>query len=136
MKATKRSIILLLFLILNVSCSSSEDDCLICQEDPISLSRKTIEFNAELNTTVLTTKGTNWKLIEISYNNDIIDLSGIDTQSTSFKIENSNFIFERKTAKDIFIEMSPNYTGNIKKLIVVLQDGDYFGQITVLQSTD
>jgi len=136
MKATKRSIILLLFLILNVSCSSSEDDCLICQEDPIRLSRKTIEFNAELNTTVLTTKGTNWKLIEISYNNDIIDLSGIDTQSTSFKIENSNFIFERKTAKDIFIEMSPNYTGNIKKLIVVLQDGDYFGQITVLQSTD
>ena len=74
--------------------------------------------------------------VEIYYNNFLIDLSGIDPQSKKFKIENPNFTFERKSSKDIYIEMSANYTGKEKKLIAILQDGEYFGQITISQSVD
>ncbi len=135
-KAKFQSIVFLFFLVLSFSCTNTEGECLICNEDPIHISKKSIQFDAELNTITITTKGTTWKLIEISYNNSIIDLSGINPQATTFKVENPNFIFERKNSKEIFIEMSANYTGNEKKLIAVLQDGDYYGQITVLQTID
>lgn len=135
-KAKLHSIVFLFFLTLSFSCTNTEGECLICNEDPINISKKEILFNAELNTATISTKRTTWKLLEISYNNSIIDLSGINPQSSSFRVENPNFIFERKNSKEIYLEMSANYTGNEKKLIAILQDGDYFGQITVLQTVN
>ena len=136
MKTTVKLIGLLLFITLITSCTNSKEDCLGCQNDTINLSKKLIEFDAEQNATTISTKGTNWILVEISYNNNIIDLSGINTTATSFKVENDAFIFERKKSNEIYIEMSANYTGKEKKLIAILQDKNYFGQIAVLQTVD
>jgi hypothetical protein len=135
MKTTLK-ITLLLFLSISFSCNDIDLDCLGCQNDTIGLSKKVIQFSSESNSTTITTKGGDWWLSEINLDGKNVDLSHIQKNANQFKVETSDFIFERKNAKEIFIHMNQNLSGKEKKLGVLLTHLNYGAHLNVIQSSN
>lgn len=123
--------VIFLILISNLSCSDSGETW-----DLIQLSQKKVEFNNEQNSIIITTKGEWWWIDEISLNNTTVNLSDIDTRNENIVIETSEFKIERKNNTKIHIEMTKNQTGSERKLIIVLNAGDYYDRIKVTQSAN
>lgn len=137
MKTKLKSVTFLLFLTLSISCSNPLDEaCIGCQDDTIGLSKNLVQFSAENNSTTITTQGSGWWLSEIEFNGSKIDISGINRFSNQFKIDESEFTFERKSANEIFIQMTKNNSKQERKLWILLVHMNYGGHLSVIQSTE
>lgn len=49
-------------------------------------------------------------------------------------MDENEFTIERRSPKELYIQMSPNSTSSERKLIISLQNGNYFDGITIKQA--
>lgn len=133
-QASKIFGLIVLTLILG-SCSTKE---LVGDwDDNIKLSTKTIHFDKNKNSTIITTKGSSWWINEVSVNvNYFYPSEGIDIHSDSFIFKNDCFIVEKKNRTTLHIEIDENNTNAERKIVVHLQCGNYFDLITITQQAE
>ena len=127
----KKNIILILFFLTILSCSDSKDGD---WDDNIKLSQKEVRFSSDQNIAAISTQGTGWWISEISMDGELIELNGVDTTKENFTIEGTEFTFERKNSKEIYISMKQNQTELERVLSIGLQAGNYFDGIKITQS--
>lgn len=126
----------LLILFTTVSCSKS-DKPIGQWDDIIKLSQKEVRFSSEKDSITISTEGKWWWIDEIALNgNPNFDLSGIDVASDNYSINETEFKIERRSATEIYIEMTKNQTGSPRVLVVGLEAGDYFDGIKITQSAN
>jgi len=121
-----------IFLILTVlfSCSDEKDGD---WDDNIELSQKQVEFTAAENSVVITTKGEGWWIIDVSLDGRT-DFEQTENSSGDFLMDENEFLIERRSPKELYIEMSANTTDSERKLLIGLQNGNYFDGVTITQS--
>jgi len=102
--------------------------------DNIKLSQKAVNFNANVNSVVVTTESTGWWLSGITYNNVNVDLKDINRTDQGFVVTKPDFRVERKDGNKIMITMNQNTTNSDRLLIIGLQNGDYFDGVKITQS--
>lgn len=111
--------------------------CILEVETGKNKMRAASYLTAEQNSIVITTKGEWWWIHGISMNKSInFDISGIDTTSKNFVIDETEFRIERKNSTEIHIEMAKNQTGAERVLYIGLEAGDYFDGIKITQSAN
>lgn len=134
MKTKLKSVAFLLFLALSISCSSPLDEaCIGCQDDTIGVSKNLVQFSAESNSITITTKGNSWWFTDIELNGNRIDYNQVNIASHQFKIEEPEFIIERKSANELFIQMNKNNSKIERKLSIDLMHMNFGTRITVIQ---
>jgi len=118
-----------------LSCNSEELDGK--WDDNIKLSAKELIVSSDINSTVITTEGRGWWIMDIGLNDNWnYDLSAIDTTQENFVIEEDAFTIERKNATEIHIAMTQNETGQERILVIGLQAGNYSDGIKITQTAD
>lgn len=125
---------LLLLISLFTMFSCSKDTPIGIWDDNIKLSQKEVEFDANENSIAITTEGEWWWIVSIKFDEEYVNLEGLDTSSDDFIIEESEFTIERKNATEIYISMSENLGDTSRVLGIGLEAGDYFDHIKVTQS--
>jgi len=104
-------------------------------DDNIHLSVKTVNFNANADSVVVTTKGTWWWVSSVSVNGNYFNpTEDIDLESDHYTFAKDCFVVERKDSKTLFIKAAANTTGSIRTIGVQLEAGDYFDAVTVTQA--
>lgn len=138
MKITIRLQTIGFLLILSTAISCSKSDRPIGQwDDIIKLSQKEVRFSSEKDSITISTEGKWWWIDEIGLNgNPNFDLSGIDVTSDNYSINEPEFKIERRSATEIYIEMTKNKTGSPRVLNIGLEAGDYFDGIKITQSAN
>ena len=129
----KFSIVFFVLVILT-ACSKDSPDGI--WDDNIKLSQKEVQFDANENTIVITTEGEGWWIAEITLDNANVDISSIDTTVDNFVIDEPEFSIERKNTTEIHITVAKNETGVERKLLIILEAGDYFDHIIVTQAAN
>ncbi|OXA91667.1 fimbrial biogenesis chaperone [Flavobacterium hercynium] len=127
----KITTLLLMSFFLLISCTNQEDGK---WDDNIKLSQKEVTFDSESNTVTISTKDGRWWLNQVAINQELIDISKVDAIAKDFTITNAEFQIERKEGKQIIITMNKNTTGADRRLIVGVQNGNYYDGIVVNQS--
>ena len=129
---------IVIILISSFSCSNSDRPAIDGDwDDNIKLSQKEAKLTAENDSVVITTEGEWWWIDNISLNGESnFDLSGIDTTTKNFIIDETEFKIERKNTTEIHVEMTKNQTGSERILIIGLEAGDYFDRIIITQSAN
>ncbi|MFD0932766.1 hypothetical protein ACFQ0R_09195 [Psychroflexus salinarum] len=128
----KAQFILFILTAVLFSCSDEKDGD---WDDNIGLSQKEVQFNASENSIVITTKGEGWWINGVSLNGET-DFEQTENSDGDFLVDENEFMIERRNSKELYIEMSPNTTGTERKLIIGLQNGNYFDGITIVQSAE
>lgn len=126
----KANLILLILTAFLFSCSDEKDGD---WDDNIELSQKEVQFTATENSTVITTKRDGWWIYDVSLNG-LTDFEQTDNSNGDFLMDENEFMIERRSSKELYIEMSPNTTGSERKLIIGVQNGNYFDGVTIKQS--
>lgn len=102
--------------------------------DNIKLSQKSVQFNSTANSITITTETTNWWLNDIVLNGSSVDLENINIHGKNFEISNPEFQINRKDGNKIIISVPENNLNKERKIIIRLQNGNYFDGIIVSQS--
>ncbi|WP_373057665.1 hypothetical protein [Zunongwangia sp. H14] len=102
-------------------------------DDNIELSRKEIQFSASENSVILNTGKEGWWITQVSLNGNS-DYEQTENSDGEFFINEDEFLVERRSAKELYIEMSQNTTASERILIIGLQSGNYFDAVTITQS--
>ncbi|WP_321997089.1 hypothetical protein [Draconibacterium orientale] len=127
-----KKLLLLISLFTIISCKDKET-LIGIWDDNIKLSQKEVEFDANENSVILTTEGEWWWIDSIKFDEEYLNLEGLDTSSDDFIIEAPEFTVERKNTTEIYISMSENPGDNPRVLRIGLEAGDYFDHIRVKQ---
>ena len=126
-------------LLICFSCSD-EDQPIGIWDDNIKLSTKSVEFTAEADSTIVTTKGNWWWINSVNvndesyynfYNNDEIDLV-----SDNYSISEDCFVIERRDKNTLFIKIDKNDSNEERIVRISLQAGNYFDGITITQAAN
>ncbi|MDX1718913.1 MAG: hypothetical protein R3353_02045 [Salegentibacter mishustinae] len=123
-------LILFFVTVFLLSCSDSKDGI---WEDNIELSQKEVQFGASQDSVIVTTKKDGWWIVEVSLNG-ATDFEQMENSNGEFLMDENKFTIERRSPKKLYIEMSPNSTNSERKLIISLQNGNYFDGITIKQA--
>lgn len=131
----KKATFLLLVLAVFFSCSEPEKEG--DWDDNIGLSQKEVQFSGSENSIVITTKGEGWWIYDVSLNGNS-NFEPTENSDGQFFIDEDEdeFMVERRSAKELHIEMSANTTGSERILIIGLQNGNYFDGIAITQSAE
>lgn len=124
-----------IFLILTALLFSCSDEKEGDWDDNIELSQKQVEFTASENSIIITTKGEGWWINDVSLNGRT-DFEQTENKNGDFLMDENEFMIERISSKELYIEMSPNTTDSERKLMIGLQSGNYFDGITITQSLE
>ncbi|MDX1718866.1 MAG: hypothetical protein R3353_01805 [Salegentibacter mishustinae] len=126
----KAHLVLLFITAFLFSCSDSKDGI---WEDNIELSQKEVQFGASEDSISVTTKQDGWWIVEVSLNG-ATDFEQTENSDDEFLMDENEFTIERRSPKELYIEMSPNSTSSERKLIISLQNGNYFDGVTITQA--
>jgi len=126
----KAHLVLLFITAFLFSCSDSKDGI---WEDNIELSQKEVQFDASEDSITVTTKKDGWWIVEVSLNG-ATDFEQTENSNGEFLIADNEFTIERRSPKELYIQMSPNSTNSKRKLIISLQNGNYFDGVTIIQA--
>lgn len=126
----KKLFYLFIFVSLLFSCSDSQradGDW----DDNIKLSKKSVVFNAQADSIVISAKGSGWWINSANLCDEYVmkDI-GLDKY---FSYKSENFSVVKRDAHTIFIKMSENITNVDRCLSIDLQNGDFFNSIRVNQ---
>jgi len=113
------------------SCSKKDGDW----DDNIKLSQKEAKLTSENDSIVITTEGEGWWINDVRLNGNS-DFQVIENSNGQFLIDENEFKVDRRSSKELYIEMSNNTSGSERILIISLQNGDYFDGIKITQSTN
>ncbi|KAF2341301.1 hypothetical protein [Flavobacterium tistrianum] len=136
MKKKLLMILLGMFSVLFVACSREEhiDPPIGRSEDDIKLSKKEAFFTAEANTVTITAEYKTWWVDDFALDKVRIDKGTVNLYAENFIFKNDVFEVEKKNGNTLIITMSKNTTGRERILNIVLQAGNYFESINVVQS--
>ncbi len=124
----------LLTLMLFIKACSNTNEPEGKWSDNIKLSKKNIEFDSNINTATITTKGDWWWVINVSVNDRSFDLPDtIDIEAESYIYKRDCFVIEKKDNKTLNISVDENLTNTERKIIVRFQAGNYFDNVVVIQ---
>ena len=126
----KAHLVLLFITSFLFSCSDSKDGI---SEDNIELSQKEVQFDASEDSITVTTKKDGWWIVEVSLNG-ATNFEQTENSNDEFLMNENEFTIERRSPKELYIQMSPNSTSSERKLIISLQNGNYFDGITITQA--
>jgi hypothetical protein len=102
-------------------------------KDNIKLSVKTVEFQAQADSVIITSKGDWWWICGISVNDNHFYGFGIYPDSDNYTIKQDCFIVERRDKHTLFIRLDENPL-NVSRIVTVeLEAGDYFDRVTITQ---
>lgn len=119
------SFVLLLFVF--ISCSN---DVVGKGTDTIGLETKEVFFKSSKDSIELRTrKGDDWWLTEISTKDTIYRTHSLNVQV----IEGGGLYVEKTGRKSIFIRIDSNLTGLERRFTTVIQAGNYYNTITIIQ---
>jgi hypothetical protein len=104
-------------------------------DDNIKLSSKTAEFKASTDSVTIKTGGSQWWITDIRVDdNYFYDFSSIDQQADNYSLKQDFLNIERRDRHTLFIKAGAN-PNNVKRIIIVeLQAGDYFDNVTITQT--
>jgi hypothetical protein len=125
---------MVMVLISSFSCSNSDrpdGDW----DDNIKLSQKEAKLTSENDSIVITTEGEGWWINGVRLNGNS-DFEVIENSNGQFLIDENEFKVDRRSSKELYIEMSNNTSGSERTLIISIQNGDYFDGIKITQSTN
>jgi hypothetical protein len=130
MKKTSGFYLMILSLIQFLpSCIIKEGDW----KDNIKLSAKTVEFQYQADSVIITSKGEWWWICDITVNENHFYGFGINPDSENYKIKQDCFIVERRDKHTLFIRLDENHS-NVSRIVTVgLQAGDYFDRVKITQ---
>ena len=122
------SFVLLLFVF--ISCSN---DVVGKGTDTIGLETKEVFFKSSKDSIELRTrKGDDWWLTEISTKDTIYRTHSLNVQV----IEGGGLYVEKTGRKSIFIRIDSNLTGLERRFTTVIQAGNYYNTITIIQKAE
>jgi hypothetical protein len=127
----KPHFIVLILSVFLFSCSDSGE--IGKWDDNIKLSQKEVQFTSAENSVVITTGQDGWWLLDVSLDGNT-DFEPSENSEGLFLLEENEFIVERRSPKEIYIEMSANSTGSERILQIGLQNGNYFDGIKITQA--
>ena len=126
------SFIFIIFV--SISCTD-EDEFDGLWEDNIKLSTKTVEFDANANSVVVTTEGKWWWVSCVTVDGKIYTIpANVHPNSCGYSIEQDCFVVERRDENTLFISVDKNCMNKKRVVCVGLEAGDYFDWVTVTQS--
>lgn len=125
----KKHLSLLMILISLFSCTKSQDGK---WDDNIKLSQKNVEFSATNDSIIITTDGESWWINNVFFN-DSTDFEISENSSGRFLIQEDEFTVDRRSSTELYIEMTQNMKDSVRTLIIVLQNGNYFDGIKIIQ---
>jgi hypothetical protein len=102
-------------------------------DDNIKLSARKVEFQAQADSVIITTKGDWWWICDISVNDNHYYDFGIDPDSENYKIEQDCYVIERRNTHILFIRLDENPLNVSRVVTVGLEAGDYFDRVTITQ---
>ena len=103
-------------------------------DDNIHLSTKSVDLPAEATSTMITTGETGWWVESYGWNGDWSSAVGDDTIEENFIIEAEEFTIERRNGTEIHITLTENPTSDERVLVISLQNGNYFDDVTITQA--
>ena len=122
------SFVLLLFVF--ISCSN---DVVGKGTDTIGLETREVFFKSSKDSIELRTrKGDDWWLTEISTKDTIYRTHSLNVQV----IEGGGLYVEKTGRKSIFIRVDSNLTGLERRFTTVIQAGNYYNTITIIQKAN
>lgn len=127
----KSPFIVLILSVFLFSCSDSGE--VGNWDDNIKLSQKEVQFTSAENSVVITTGQDGWWLLDVSLDGNT-DFEVTENPDGLFLLEENEFIVERRSPKEIYIEMSANTTSTERILQIGLQNGNYFDGIRITQA--
>ena len=117
----------MLLLFVFISCSN---DVVGKGTDTIGLETKEVFFKSSKDSIELRTrKGDDWWLTEISTKDTIYRTHSLNVQV----IEGGGLYVEKTGRKSIFIRIDSNLTGLERRFTTVIQAGNYYNTITIIQ---
>ncbi|MBK9388769.1 MAG: hypothetical protein IPN68_00770 [Bacteroidetes bacterium] len=102
-------------------------------KDNIKLSARSVEFNAQADSVIITTKGEWWWVCSISVDSNFFSGFTINPDSENYKIEQDCFVVERSDKHTLFIRLDENPVNTVRIVRVGLEAGDYFDTVTITQ---
>ncbi len=135
-RTMNKTIILILSVFFMISCSDKEDP-IGKWDDNIKLSTKNVDFSSEIDSVTVTTEGDWWWIDGISFEDSTYSYyhrDDIDLESDSYIITEEEFIVERRDKNTLFIKINENNSGIERKMNISLEAGNYFDNVTIVQS--
>ena len=103
-------------------------------DDNIKLSQKNVELKGTEDSVIITTKGDSWWLNSILFDGSWFFCDAIGSNGLSYKIQEDDFIIEKRDKNTLFIKLSENETEAVRTMTITLQAGNYFDYINIKQS--
>ncbi len=132
----KKALYTIASLALLSSCSDTDEKQLGIWDDNIKLSTKNVTLSASLDSVTITTGGSWWWIDAIEFEDSVYsyyDRPDV-VDATTYKITEEGFIVERRDAHTLFVKMKENTSESDRSLLIYLEAGDYFDQLTIQQS--
>ncbi len=124
--------ILLILTAFAFSCSDSKEGD---WDDNIELSQKEVQFTNSENSIVITTRQDGWWINDVTLNGTAVFVK-TENPNGEFLLDEDEFMIERRSSKELYIEMAANTTGAERVLKIGLQNGNYFDGISITQPAE
>jgi len=135
-----KGVFLIVGILIFVSCSNTDNEELIgTSDDTIKLSTKSVDLTAKADSVVITTEGDFWWIEGISFKDSLYSYDNredIDLESEAYLIKEDDFVVERRDKNTFFVKINKNNTGVERKMNVYLEAGNYFDNVSIVQSAD
>jgi len=126
----KAHLISLILTTILFSCSSEKEGD---WDDNIELTQKEFQFSSSENSVVIKTNKEGWWINNVSLNGEM-DYEETENSDGGFLINEDDFIVEKISSKEIYVEMKSNSTNSKRILKIGIQNGNYFDGISITQS--
>ncbi len=103
-------------------------------DDCIKLSTKSIEFGAEADSAMVTTKGDGWWINSITLDNETyFSVEKIDPTPENYTIKRGCFTIQHQNKNALFVKMEENENHEERVVTITLQYGNFFDHLTITQ---
>ena len=121
---------LTLLIIFQLSCEKEAGKW----KDNIHLSDKALVFKAAGDSSIVTTGGTGWWIVELIVGGEAYhDFEDINLSNDTYKIIRGDLLVQKRDKNTIFIKTAPNPSPRKRYFEIVLESGDYFDRINIGQ---
>ncbi len=135
MKINILCISIITIILVSFSCSSDKISQIGKWDDIIKLSTKDAKFQANADSTIITTKGDWWWITDISVDNEYFyNFEDINFESNNYSIKQNCFVVERRDKNTLFIKIDSNTLPSQRIITIGLEAGDYFDRIVITQA--